>query len=60
MQKKIRKKFFVSELIGSELASLNCLYSEQDAFHLQAMCWQAVPRLFISIRETFETQLTWQ
>ena len=38
MQKKIHKKFFVSELIGSELASLNCLYSEQDAFHLQAMC----------------------
>ena len=38
MQQKIQKKFFVSEIIASELVSLNCLYEEQDTFHWQPMC----------------------
>ena len=35
MQQKIEKKFFVSEIIASELVSLNCPYEEQDTFHRQ-------------------------
>ena len=31
--KKGEKKFFVSQIIASELLSLNCLYEEQDTFH---------------------------
>ena len=38
MQQRIQKKFFVSEIIASELVSLNCLYEDQDAFHRQPMC----------------------
>ena len=33
MQQKIVEKFFVSDIIASELVSLTCLYSEQDTFH---------------------------
>ena len=33
MQSKIEKKLFVSEVIASELLSLNCLYQEQDTSH---------------------------
>ena len=33
MQQKIKKKFFLSEIIASELVSLNCLCYEQDTFH---------------------------
>ena len=32
MQQKTEKHFFVSEIIASELVSLNFLYQEQDAF----------------------------
>ena len=28
MQKKIQKKFLVSEIIASEMAAVNCLYYE--------------------------------
>ena len=35
---KIQKKFFVSEIIASELVSLNCLYEEEDTCHRQPMC----------------------
>ena len=38
MQQKTEKTFFVSEIIASELVSLNCLYEEQDTFHRQPMC----------------------
>ena len=38
MQQKTEKTFFVSEIIASELVSLNCLYEEQDTFHPQPMC----------------------
>ena len=31
MQKKIEKKFFVLEIIASELAALSCLYEEENA-----------------------------
>ena len=38
MQQKIPKMFFVSEIIASELVSLNILYYELDSFHRQPMC----------------------
>ena len=38
MQQEIEKKFFFSEIMASELVSLNCLYQEQDTFHQQPMC----------------------
>ena len=38
MQQKIEKRIFVSEVIASELVSLNCPYEEQDNFHRQPMC----------------------
>ena len=33
MQQKIAKKSLLSQIIASELVSLNCLYEEQNAFH---------------------------
>ena len=38
MQQKLEEKFFVSDIIASELVSLNCPYEEQDTFHQQPMC----------------------
>ena len=37
MEEKIEKKFFVFEIIVSELLWLNRLYPEQDTFHWQPM-----------------------
>ena len=53
MQQKIQKKFFVSEIIKYELVSLNCPNEEDNTFRQQPMCQQAVPRFFMSIKETF-------
>ena len=33
MQKKIEKKFLVSEIIASEMAAVNCLYYEGNTCH---------------------------
>ena len=38
MQKKIRKVFFVSEIIASENVAINCLYEEENTCHRQSMC----------------------
>ena len=37
MQKKIPKKFLVSEIIASEMAPLNCLYYEGNTCHGKSM-----------------------
>ena len=37
-EKKMEKNFLVSEMIDSELVSLNCLYEEQDNCYRQPMC----------------------
>ena len=58
MQQKIQKSFFVSEIIASELVSLNCLYEETDTFRRQPMCYKAVPRFCMSIRETFSNSIS--
>ena len=38
MQKKIEQKFFRLEIIGFELAALNCLYWEENTCDRQSMC----------------------
>ena len=37
MQKKIRKKFLVSEIVASEMTAVNCLYYEGNTNHGQSM-----------------------
>ena len=37
MQKKIEKKFLVSEIIASEMAAANCLYYEGNTCHGKSM-----------------------
>ena len=37
MQKKIQKKFLVFEIIGSEMAAVNCLYYEGNTCHDKSM-----------------------
>ena len=37
MQKKIEKKFLVSEIIASEMAPVNCLYYEGNTCHGKSM-----------------------
>ena len=38
MQQKAEKSFFYSEIIASQLVSLNCPYEEQETSHRQPMC----------------------
>ena len=38
MQRRIAKKFFVFEIIASELAALICLYEEANSFDWELMC----------------------
>ena len=37
MQRKIQKKFVVSEIIASEMAAINCLYYEGNTCHGKSM-----------------------
>ena len=37
MQRKIQKIFFVSEIIASKMAAVNCLYYEGNTCHGQSM-----------------------
>ena len=37
MQKKIKKKFLVSEIIASGMAAVNCLYYEGNTCHGKSM-----------------------
>ena len=53
MQKKIQKKFLVSQIIASEMAAVNCLYYEGNACHNKSMRSETVLRLSISVRDIF-------
>ena len=57
MEKKIKKKLFLFAIIASQLLPLICSYEEQDTFHRQPMCKEAVPRFGISVRETFSNSI---
>ena len=37
MQKRIQKKFLVSEIIASEMVAVNCLYYEGNTCHGKSM-----------------------
>ena len=37
MQKKIQKKFLVSQIIASEMAAVNCLHYEGNTCHDKSM-----------------------
>ena len=58
MQPQIQKKCFIFEIIVSELVSLNCLYLGQDTCHRKEMCEQGLPRIDVSIRETFSNSIS--
>ena len=53
MQQQNEKKFFVLEIIASELIALNCLYSEENTSYRQAVCYETVLRFCISLTVTF-------
>ena len=57
MQKKIQKKFLVSEIIASEMAAVNCLYYEGNACHNKSMRSETVLRLCMSVREIFSNAI---
>ena len=53
MQKQNEKKFFVFELIASELIALNCLDSEENTCYREAVCYEIVLRFCMSLTVTF-------
>ena len=57
MQKKIEKKFLVSEIIASEMAAVNCLYYEGNTCHGKSMREETALRLCISVRESFSNAI---
>ena len=57
MEKKIQKKFLVSQIIASEMAAVNCLYYEGNASHNKSMRSDTVLRLCISVREIFSNAI---
>ena len=57
MQKKIQKKFLVSEKIASEMAAVNSLYYEGNACHNKSMRSKTVLSLCISVREIFSNAI---
>ena len=57
MEKKIEKKFLVSQIIASEMAALNCLYYQGNACHNNSMRSETVLRLSISVREIFSNAI---
>ena len=48
MDRKIQKKFFVSEIMVSELVALNYLYREGNTCHRQSLCQQTVSIFIIA------------
>ena len=38
MKKKIQKKIFFFEIIGSDIVALSCLYQEENTCHWHSAC----------------------
>ena len=57
MPKQVQKMFFVSEIIASGLAFLNCLYQEENTCHRQAMCQELILSICISLRRIFSNSI---
>ena len=60
MQKKIEKKFLVSQIIASEMAAVNCLYYEGNACHNKSMRSETVLRLCMPVREIFSNAIAFK
>ena len=58
MEKEIRKKFFLFEIIASELVALNCLYYADIASHRLSICEQTTLVFFVSLKGTFPIATT--
>ena len=58
MEKKIAKKFLVSQIIASEMAAVNCLYYEGKGCHNKSMRSETVLRLSMSVRGIFSNAIT--
>ena len=58
MKKKKEKKFFVFEIIPSELLALHYLYYADNPCHRQSMRSKTVLRFGISLKETFSNAIT--
>ena len=57
MQKKIQKKFLVSQIIASEMAAVNCFYYEGNACHNKSMRSETVLILCMSVSEIFSNAI---
>ena len=57
MQRKIEKKFLLSEIIVSDMAAVNCLSYEGNTCHRQSMPQETVLRLCITVREIFSNAI---
>ena len=53
MQKKNKKKSFVSEVIPLASVPVNLPYYEENTCHRQSLCSETILRFHISLRETF-------
>ena len=53
MEQRNEKKFLVLKIIAFELGSTNSRNPEQDTCHWQSICYQAILRFKISLREVY-------
>ena len=58
IQKKIRKIFFVFDIIVSHLVALNCLYKADNASHRLSMSYQTALGFCLLLKETFSKATT--
>ena len=57
MQKKIKKKYFASEIMAFEMVAENSAYCCRNTSHRQLMREQTVSRYFIRLKETFSNSI---
>ena len=57
MTYKIQKVFVVSDIVAFDLVSVKSHYYEENTYHRQSMCSQAVPRFQISLTEIFSNSI---
>ena len=58
MEKKIEKKFLVSQIIASEMAAVNCLYYKRNACHNKSIGSGTVLRPCMPVREIFSNAIS--
>ena len=58
MEEKDEKKFFVFQIIVTDLAAASSHYYKENTCHRQSMCQQTVLRLHTSLEETFSNSIS--